>query len=48
MSQGTESRTPNKAELQSGLTGDDRDLIDYAGERVVIALYRLVSDNCGT
>jgi len=48
MSQGTESRTPAKAEPQSGLTGDDRDLIDYAGERVVIALYRLVSDNCGT
>ena len=31
-----------------GPMGDDRDLIDYARERVVIALYRPVSDNCGT
>jgi len=31
-----------------GPMGDDYDLIDYAGEKAVIALYRLVSDNCGT
>jgi hypothetical protein len=49
MLQGAESRPPAKAELQgAGLTGDDCDLIDYTGERVVIVLYRPVSDNCGT